>query len=98
MFKTTRNRLMFFFSGLIFVFLIVFNGISYFALSTIIYSESEKNIQLLADLEVTEHAADLQRHEPDAEKVKNKHDMEEEQDKEKIPAAERTILQPFYYV
>ena len=97
MFKTTRNRLMFFFSGLIFVFLIVFNGISYFALSTIIYSESEKNIQLLADLEVTEHAADLQRHEAETENVKNKHDLEEH-DKDKIPAAERTILQPFYYV
>ncbi|MEX2459731.1 MAG: ATP-binding protein [Paenibacillaceae bacterium] len=102
MFKTTRNRLMFFFSGLIFVFLIVFNGISYFVLSTIIYSESEKNILLLAGLEETEHAADLQRHKPDAENgknVKNEHDSEEEEhDNNKIPAAERTILQPFYYV
>ncbi|MEB3102190.1 sensor histidine kinase [Ferviditalea candida] len=107
MFKKTRNRLTLFFAGIMIVFMIVFNGISYLILSSIIYSEREKEIQFLAEMQVEEHTRELIAANPQASRnVDRKNEGHDEENKEHEDSGQgrektpknKLILRPFYYV
>lgn len=110
MFSTIRNRLTLFFAGLMIIFLISTNAISYYLLSSIIYDDREKEIIRLANREAQEHAKELFKHDttlPNEKKRGNKSESESFKELEKESnrgdvkkAAQQTVitLQPFYYV
>jgi two-component system, OmpR family, sensor histidine kinase CiaH len=57
MFSKIRYKLTLFFTGILIVFLISFNIVSYFLLSSMITNGREKDIQLLADIQAKDYAA-----------------------------------------
>lgn len=111
MFKETRTKLTVFFGGLMFIFLIISNGVAYLVLSNVTYNEREKDIQYLADLETAEHAAELSGqydspsnkrtetdYEPEKKHDEGEGDEEESQSDDDYSAAKRIALRPFYFV
>ena len=113
MFSTIRNRLTLFFAGLMIIFLISTNAISYYLLSSIIYNDREKEIIRLANLEAQEHAKELfklaatlpnekrgNKSESESFKELEKESNKGDDDNHNEKADQQTAitLHPFYYV
>lgn len=110
MFSTIRNRLTLFFTGIMIIFLVSTNAISYYLLSSIIYNDQEKEIIRLSNLEVKGHAGKLLQHTATAqndEKRRNESESESfkklekrstKGDGEKAEQHTAITLHPFYYV
>lgn len=105
MFTKTRHKLTLYFAGIFIVFMIVINGICYFLLSSIIYSKSEKEIQILADIELEEHAPDLiiwnsktQHDSGDGESGHGELEHGNEHEGDRNKKEDITFLLPVYYV
>jgi signal transduction histidine kinase len=101
MIKRTRLRLTLQFTGMMITFLISFNAIGYYLLSSTVFSGREQEIQVLADQEMKEHSPDLE-HDRDklnpwGEEEENAEDEGYEHSREmREPVA--TSLLPFYLI
>lgn len=101
MFSKTRNKLTMFFAVLMICFLIAFNGISYWLLSSFIFSDREQEIQTLADKELKEHYKDLLKfntREKAEGKSKSSGDEEKDDDEHDDEEEDGTVLKPFYLI
>lgn len=109
MFSKTRKKLTLFFATLMILFLISFNGIGYFVLSSIVYSEREREIQILADKLAEKYKKELVRKSETinngkvkARELRIKKDdeehKEEDDDFREVLEGSRTVLRPFYFI
>lgn len=101
MFAKTRRRLALNFAGLMIIFLILVNAISYYLLSSIIYNDREKEILQLVNLEAKTHTEELLEFTAPRSKEHEKDDTEEDDDDDHGYEGEKAAglaLVPFVYV
>ncbi|MDR0267253.1 ATP-binding protein [Paenibacillus sp.] len=96
MFFKTRKRLTVFFTVLIIMFLIAFNGIGYFLLTSYVYSSQEKEILRLADKYTSEQKSVLEQMKPSKPKEMKKHEDHEDHEDHKKDEKKKRATETFW--